>query len=117
MHVFVFPLVQIRVSSDFLANVAISIYINHTKSSPSFMKKKKFRIEPGTSCFHLTNITTRALVILMKCDCFNVMHSTQILGHISFNLTVPKLFLTIMQLNLITITPPFLAGLINFYEK
>ena len=116
MHVSVFPLVQIRVSSGFLANVAISIYINHTKSSPSFMKKK-FGIKPGTSCFHLTNITTRALMILMKYDCFNVMHSTQILDHISFNLTVPKLFLTIMQLNLITITPPFLVGLINFYEK
>jgi len=56
-------------------------------------------------------------MILITYDFFNVMHSTQILGHISFNLTIPKLFLTIMQLNLITITPPFLAGLINFYDK
>ena len=74
-------------------------------------------IKPGTSCFHLTTITTRALMILMTHDCFNAMHSTQILGHISFNLTIPKLFLTIMQLNLITITPSFLVGLIKFYEK
>jgi len=71
----------------------------------------------GTSCSHFTTITAKALMILMTCVCFNVMHSTQILGPISFNLTIPKLFLTIMQLNLITITPPFLAGLINFYEK
>jgi len=56
-------------------------------------------------------------MILMTYDFFNVMHSTKILGHISFNLTIPKLFLTLMQLNLITITPPFLAGLVNFYEK
>jgi hypothetical protein len=80
-------------------------------------KKIQLGIEPSITCFQLTTLTTRALMFLITCDCFNVMYSTQILGPISFNLTIPKSFLTIMQLNLITITPPFLADLINFYEK
>ena len=54
---------------------------------------------------------------MMKCDCFNIMHSTQILSSISFNLTIPKSFSTMMQLNLVTITLPFLTDLVNFYEK
>jgi len=57
------------------------------------------------------------MILLMKCDCFNVIYSTQILAPISFNLTIPKSFLTIMQFNPTTITPPFLAGIISFYEE
>jgi len=45
------------------------------------------------------------------------MYSTQILDLIYFILTIHKSFLTIVQLNLITITPPFLTDLINIYEK
>jgi len=59
----------------------------------------------------------RELMFLIPCDFFNAMYSTQILVPISFNLTIPKSFITIMQLNLITITPCFLADLINFYEE
>jgi len=70
-----------------------------------------------TTCFQFTTLTTKALMFLITCDCFNIMYSTQILGHMSFNPTIPKSFLTIMQLNLITITSPFLADLIDFYEK
>jgi hypothetical protein len=32
------------------------------------------------------------------------------LGPISFNLTIPNLFLTIIQLNIITITPSLFGG-------
>jgi len=84
---------------------------------PPFMKKIMFGIEPRTTCFQFTSLTTKALMFFMTYDCFNVMYSTQILGPISFNLKFPKSFLTIMQLNLITITPPFLEDLINFYQK
>ena len=45
------------------------------------------------------------------------MYSTQILSSISFNLTIPMFFLTIMQLNLITITTPFIASLICMKNK
>jgi len=78
---------------------------------------KNIRIKLGISYFQFTTLTTKTLMFLMICDCFNVMYSTQILGSISFNLIIPKLIPTVMQLNLITITLPFLAGLINFYEK
>ena len=80
-------------------------------------KKILLRIEPSTTCFQFTTVTTKELMFLMTCDCFNVMYSTQILGSIYFNLTIPKSFLTMMQLNLITIALPFLADLINFYEE
>jgi len=53
-----------------------------------------------SSCFQFTTLTTRALTTLMTYDYFNVMYSIQIIGPISFNLTVSKSFITIMQLNL-----------------
>jgi len=76
-------------------------------------------IEQSTTCYQLllTTRTIGALMFLMTCNCFNVIYSTQILGHISFNLTIPKSFITIMQLNLITKTLSFLADQINFMKK
>lgn len=62
------------------------------------------------SCHQGTNVFDD--MWFLQCYVFN----TNFVSYF-FNLIIPKSFLAIIQLNLTTITPPFLVGLINFYEE